>query len=98
MIGTVHVCKQLSSCSRGQRGEQDEMAIDLIWAELIAGVPDPTHLVRAVLRLLTAMLVGAVIGSERQQAGQSAGLRTHMLVAMGGPLRTSPIGGWDGLK
>jgi len=62
------------------------MAIDLIWAELVAGVPDPTHLVRAVLRLLTAMLVGAVVGSQRQQAGKSAGLRTHMLVAMGGAL------------
>jgi putative Mg2+ transporter-C (MgtC) family protein len=62
------------------------MAIDLIWAELIAGVPDPTHLVRAVLRLLVAMLVGAVVGGQRQQAGKSAGLRTHMLVAMGGAL------------
>lgn len=83
MIGTVHACKQLSSCLRGQGGEQDEMAIDLIWAELIAGVPDPTHLMRAILRLLTAMLVGAVVGSQRQQVGQSAGLRTDMLVAMG---------------
>ena len=86
MLGTVHAGQQLSSCLRGPGGEQDEMAIDLIWAELIAGVPDPTHLVRAVLRLLTAMLVGAVVGSQRQQAGKAAGLRTHMLVAMGGAL------------
>jgi hypothetical protein len=85
-IGTVHACKQLSSCLRGQGGEQDEMAIDLIWAELIAGVPDPTHLMRAIRRLLTAMLVGAVVGSQRQQVGQSAGLRTDMLVVMGGTL------------
>jgi putative Mg2+ transporter-C (MgtC) family protein len=62
------------------------MAIDLIWAELIAGLPDPVHLVRAVLRLLTAMLVGAVIGSQREKAGKAAGLRTHMLVAMGAAL------------
>jgi putative Mg2+ transporter-C (MgtC) family protein len=62
------------------------MAIDLIWAELIAGVPDLTQLVRAVLRLLTAMLVGAVVGSQREQVGKSAGLRTHMLVAVGGAL------------
>jgi putative Mg2+ transporter-C (MgtC) family protein len=60
--------------------------MDLIWAELIAGVPDPAHFVRAVLRLLMAMLFGAVVGSQRQQAGKSAGLRTHMLVAMGGAL------------
>jgi putative Mg2+ transporter-C (MgtC) family protein len=62
------------------------MAIDLIWAELIAGLPDPAHLVRAVLRLLAAMLAGAVVGSQREKAGKSAGLRTHMLVAMGGAL------------
>ena len=62
------------------------MAMELIWAELIAGVPDPTQLVRAVLRLLMAMLGGAVVGSQRQLAGKSAGLRTHMLVAMGGAL------------
>jgi putative Mg2+ transporter-C (MgtC) family protein len=62
------------------------MAIDLIWAELIAGIPDPTHLVRGVLRLLTAMLGGAVVGLQREQMGQSAGLRTHMLVAMGAAL------------
>jgi putative Mg2+ transporter-C (MgtC) family protein len=62
------------------------MVIDLIWAELNAGIPDPTHLVRAVLRLLTAMLAGAVVGIQREQVGQSAGLRTHMLVAMGGAL------------
>ena len=62
------------------------MAIDLIWAEFLAAVPDPQHFVRAVLRLLTAMLAGAVIGIQREQAGQSAGLRTHMLVAMGAAL------------
>src|SRR5262245_44086590 len=62
------------------------MAIDLIWAELSAGIPDPTHLVRAALRLLTAMLAGAVVGIQRERTGQAAGLRTHMLVAMGGAL------------
>ena len=66
--------------------EQGELAIDLIWAELIEGVPDPKHFVRAALRLLTAMLAGAVVGIQREHVGQSAGLRTHMLVAMGGAL------------
>ena len=52
MIRMVHACKQLPSCPRGhgeggrQGGEQDEMAIDLIWAELIAGVPE-SHAPRA---------------------------------------------------
>jgi putative Mg2+ transporter-C (MgtC) family protein len=60
--------------------------MDIIWAELGAGLPDPVHLVRLAIRLFVAMLVGAVVGLQRQYAGQSAGLRTHMLVAMGGAL------------
>jgi putative Mg2+ transporter-C (MgtC) family protein len=36
-----------------------------------------------ILRILAAMLVGAVIGYERERTGKSAGLRTHMLVALG---------------
>jgi putative Mg2+ transporter-C (MgtC) family protein len=60
--------------------------MDLIWAALAAGLPDPRHLVRLAIRLVTAMLVGAVVGLQRQSAGQATGLRTHMLVAMGGAL------------
>jgi putative Mg2+ transporter-C (MgtC) family protein len=73
----------LTGCTLRQQGER---AIDFIWAELMAGIPDPKHFARAVLRLATAMLAGAVVGIQREQAGQSAGLRTHMLVAMGGAL------------
>jgi len=32
------------------------------------------------------MLLGAIIGFQRERAGKSAGLRTHMLVAMGSAL------------
>jgi putative Mg2+ transporter-C (MgtC) family protein len=60
--------------------------MDIIWAEFGAGLPDPGHLVRMTIRLFVAMLVGAVVGLQRQSAGQSAGLRTHRLVAMGGAL------------
>jgi putative Mg2+ transporter-C (MgtC) family protein len=60
--------------------------MDIVWAELAGGIPDPTQLVRVTPRLLTAMLVGAVVGLQRQQVGSPAGLRTHMLVAMGGAL------------
>jgi putative Mg2+ transporter-C (MgtC) family protein len=60
--------------------------MDIIWEELAGGIPDPVHLVRLTMRLFVAMLVGAVVGLQRQSAGQSAGLRTHMLVAMGGAL------------
>jgi putative Mg2+ transporter-C (MgtC) family protein len=35
------------------------------------------------LRLALAVVLGGIIGAERQVAGQSAGLRTHVLVALG---------------
>jgi len=36
-----------------------------------------------VIRLLVAVLVGGLIGWDRQRAEKPAGLRTHMLVALG---------------
>lgn len=36
-----------------------------------------------VLRLLCAMLVGAIIGTEREYTYRPAGMRTHMLVSLG---------------
>jgi putative Mg2+ transporter-C (MgtC) family protein len=39
-------------------------------------------------RLLTAVVLGGVIGWEREIRGRAAGLRTHMLVALGSALFT----------
>lgn len=57
--------------------------IEIIWSELTSGLPDRTELTHVVIRLVAAMVLGAVVGYEREQAGKAAGLRTHMLVAMG---------------
>jgi putative Mg2+ transporter-C (MgtC) family protein len=38
---------------------------------------------RLTLRLVVAAVVGGAIGIQRQLTGKSAGLRTHMLIAMG---------------
>jgi len=46
-------------------------------------VPDATHLIRVVIRICTAALLGGIIGGERERAGKAAGLRTHMLVSLG---------------
>lgn len=54
--------------------------------ELMAGMPDPTQLVRIVFRLAVAALLGGIIGAQRERAGKEAGLRTHMLVALGAAL------------
>ncbi|MBM4072930.1 MAG: MgtC/SapB family protein [Planctomycetes bacterium] len=40
----------------------------------------------AVVRLGLAGLLGAILGYERQIEGKSAGMRTHMLVALGAAL------------
>ena len=54
--------------------------------ELAAGWPDTTQFLRIVFRLSVATLLGAVIGIQRERAGKPAGLRTHMLVALGAAL------------
>lgn len=54
--------------------------------ELAGGLPDWTQFERVSIRLLAAMLLGAIIGFQRERAGKPAGLRTHMLVAMGSAL------------
>jgi putative Mg2+ transporter-C (MgtC) family protein len=56
---------------------------DILWNELATGIPDRTEFARVVLRLITAIVLGAVVGYQREQAGKAAGLRTHILVALG---------------
>jgi len=51
--------------------------------EILSGLPDARELVRVLVRLLGAMLLGAIAGVQREKAGKPAGLRTHMLVSMG---------------
>ena len=54
--------------------------------EVLGGISDWTHFQQAVIRLLAAMILGAIIGVQRERIGKPAGLRTHMLVAMGSAL------------
>lgn len=46
-------------------------------------VPDTGQMLRVLIRVCVAALLGGILGAERQHAGKFAGLRTHMLVAMG---------------
>jgi putative Mg2+ transporter-C (MgtC) family protein len=46
-------------------------------------VPDAAELTRLLLRLGLAMALGAAIGYDRERRDSTAGLRTHMLVALG---------------
>jgi putative Mg2+ transporter-C (MgtC) family protein len=49
-------------------------------------VPDGLQMARVVIRVIVAALLGALLGWERERAGKPAGLRTHMLVALGAAL------------
>lgn len=49
-------------------------------------VPSAAEFTRITLRLLAAVLLGGLVGLEREAAGKAAGLRTHMLVALGAAL------------
>jgi putative Mg2+ transporter-C (MgtC) family protein len=57
--------------------------METLWHELSGGIPDSTRLLVIVIRLLAAVILGAAIGFEREHAGKVAGVRTHILVALG---------------
>lgn len=48
--------------------------------------PDAEQVTRILTRLLLAGVLGGVLGYERESRGKAAGVRTHMLVAMGAAL------------
>jgi putative Mg2+ transporter-C (MgtC) family protein len=51
--------------------------------DLSFSIPSALDMVRIGGRLLCALLIGAVVGLEREITHKPAGLRTHMLVALG---------------
>ena len=57
--------------------------MDIVWEELLSGLPDARRLTHVLIRLLAAAVLGAVVGFQRERAGKPAGLRTHMLVTLG---------------
>lgn len=57
--------------------------MDIFWEELTSGLPNTRQLVQVIIRLIAAILLGAVVGLQRERAGKPAGLRTHMLVTLG---------------
>lgn len=64
----------------------------LIAQEFAADLPDARSFVRVTLRLIFAMVLAACIGWERERGGKSAGLRTHILVALGSALFVVALG------
>ncbi|VVP07982.1 MgtC/SapB family protein [Pseudomonas fluorescens] len=60
-----------------------------VWVTLqaeFADIGDASQLTRVTVRLLTAAVLGGILGFEREHKGKAAGVRTHMLVAIGAAL------------
>lgn len=60
-----------------------------IWTTIVSefsDIPDWSTITRITLRLMLAAVLGGMLGYERELKGRSAGLRTHMLVAVGSAL------------
>lgn len=60
------------------------------WDEVLATLANefsdlstPEQFTQVTLRLLLAALLGGLLGLERETSGKAAGIRTHMLVAIG---------------
>lgn len=57
--------------------------MDVLWEELSFGLPGSQQLLRVTIRLAASALLGGIIGFQREKVGKPAGLRTHILVALG---------------
>lgn len=60
--------------------------MDSIWQGVVqdfSDVPNLGEILRILIRMILACVLGGVLGLERARHGKSAGLRTHMLVALG---------------
>jgi len=57
--------------------------MDIFWEELTYGLPDRNQLIHVIIRMTAAMLLGSVIGLQRESKNKPAGLRTHILVTLG---------------
>lgn len=66
-----------------------EIPMQEIWTTIeseFADIPDLSTLTRIILRLGLASILGGILGYEREIKAKSAGIRTHMLVAVGAAL------------
>lgn len=57
--------------------------MDLLWDELTLGLGSGRQLAQMLIRMVAAILLGFLVGIQREKVGKPAGARTHMLVCLG---------------
>lgn len=60
-----------------------------VWSTVqneFADLSETANVTQLVVRLVVALILGGVLGFEREMAGRDAGLRTHMMVSVGSAL------------
>lgn len=61
---------------------------DSLIYDLIGAVPDESQWLRVSMRLVAALLLGAIVGIQRELQSKPAGVRTHALVTLGAAIFT----------
>src|SRR5262249_50597073 len=56
------------------------------WSDLMGSLPSGIQLFHISLRLFVALVVGGLVGLQRELTHKPAGLRTHMLLSLGSAL------------
>lgn len=57
-----------------------------LWQEVSSSIPPADEILRVGLRMVGSLVIGTVIGLQRELTHKPAGLRTHLLVALGSTL------------
>ena len=57
-----------------------------LWQEVAHTLPQADQVVRVAMRLVGSLVIGTLIGLQRELTHKPAGLRTHLLVALGSTL------------
>lgn len=56
--------------------------MDTLWEELTLGLGSGAQAERVLLRMIVAIVLGGLVGIQREKSGKPAGVRTHMLVCL----------------
>lgn len=57
--------------------------METLWQELTLGLESVAQAERMLLRVVVAVVLGGIVGMQRERVGKPAGVRTHMLVSLG---------------